>query len=162
MILSEEPAVMHCGLKDVVKPLTLCHCLRSQLQRPLACLSLLSTAKKETRYFSLLGEQSFLSATPETKLLIILLCCSPLWAIAVLCLEESSCGTHLCCSKTSFPRANKFSYKKESVFLWMWWKAFSFTFLKLYSLVSRLICVYVRARTSNDNKPELNQSSVLY
>lgn len=41
-------------------------------------------------------------------------------------------------------------------------KAFSFTFLKLYSLVSRLICVYVRARTSNDNKRELNQSSVLY
>ena len=82
-IPSQEPALRHCASQDVVMRPTACHCLHSQLQSPLAYLPNLAIAKKETRYFSALGEQQFLSARSETHLLIALLCCSLLWALTL-------------------------------------------------------------------------------
>lgn len=131
MICSLEPALRNCGYMMI--HLTVCHYLQPQLQSPLACLSLLAVAKEETSLILLLTWRAVISLSHIwNQTAHYLLRCSPLWAAAVPCLEKSSCGTHLYCGKSPLLMANRFSYKKESIFPYEcgeFTKAFSFTFL---------------------------------
>lgn len=156
MFLSQEPDLTCCGFKDEM-PRTRMRWLQATVCTPSCtqCPDLPFQFGCSSQNFSLLGEQQFLPATPETTLLITLLCCSPLREVVVPRLGESSCRTLLCCGKTSFLQAKQFSYKRETIFSEHAEviKAFSLTSLTLYSLLSRLICVQVTVRTSNDKKP---------
>lgn len=106
--------------------------------------------------FSILGERPFLPATAETTQLITLLCGSPLCKVLSLTwgspLVEPSCAV----AKLHSCRLSSFLVRGKLYFLNMLkLEAFSLTSLTLYSLVSRLICVWVTVGTSNDNKPWL-------